>query len=571
MSNFESLLGRRYLQRTHRRPRIFWIGLVGLVLGVVAMLASSALKKHAESIANTWHEAWWLSWLGQGNFEIEFALTQVSYLAQIVGLAVVIIAVFVVLFGMLNWRFTTFSAFSTFMIATGVAEVLLVLGVMNGFQGYLRNKLVDAHAHISIEAIQQQQGLPYNQELIDKVRGVEGVLGAAPVVVAEVMLRAPDQELTAAAQLIGVDPHDVDQSIPVSKFLKNGCGCLTYLSQPERVHPLSLDDFSGENIKGFCQATCPTAIPKVSPKVKGQNSSSSIALPNQDPSQPHISDDAQSAHSLIHIPMPTPNKTQASALLGIHLRYTLGLMPGQTVEVISPMGDIGPQGPIPKLKSFQVSGWLDAGLVDVDAHQIYVHLPIAQKFVGWDDRVSAIRVRVASIEVARKVRNKLIKVLGPQVKVKDWQERNQSLFSALQLERIAMFLVLTINILLAAFSITSTLVMTLIERRREIAILRAMGAEAKSIHRIFVYQGLSAGIIGSVLGTIVGGGACWIIATMGLPLNTEEIYYISSIPVRVNPSDVVAIVSVALSVSLISTLYPAYYASKTKPLEGLKG
>ena len=98
-----------------------------------------------------------------------------------------------------------------------------------------------------------------------------------------------------------------------------------------------------------------------------------------------------------------------------------------------------------------------------------------------------------------------------------------------------------------------------------------MGAEAKSIHKIFVYQGLSAGIIGSVLGAVVGGGACWIIATMGLPLNTEEIYYISAIPVRVNLSDVIAIVSVALSVSLISTLYPAYYASKTKPLEGLKG
>jgi lipoprotein-releasing system permease protein len=471
---------------------------------------------------------------------------------------------------MLNWRFTTFSAFSTFMIATGVTEVLLVLGVMNGFQGYLRNKLVDAHAHISIEPLAGQEGLAHYRSLLKKARQVDGVLGASPVLITEVMLRAPDQELTAAAQLIGIDPSVVNDTIPINKFLKNGCGCLSYLANPKPINLVKLEDFSDSSLQGFCKLECSEASSQKMIVTQDHPTKGSLdqgSIPNLDVSTTA----SPSVSPLIFIPPPKVQKPTPSLLLGVNLRYTLGLMPGQTIEVISPMGDIGPQGPMPKLRDFRVAGWLNAGLVDVDSHQIYAYLPEVQKFLGMNHQVSEIRIRVASIDVARQVRDRLINAMGPQVRVRDWQERNQSLFSALQLERIAMFLVLTINILLAAFSITSTLVMTLIERRREIAILSAMGAEPKSIHRIFVYQGLSAGIIGSILGTVIGGTACWIVATMGLPLNTEEIYYISAIPVSVNIGDVLAIVSVALSVSLISTLYPAYYASKIKPLEGLKG
>jgi lipoprotein-releasing system permease protein len=569
--HFESLLGQRYLQRSRSRPKIFWVGLISLGLSILIMFSSSYLKLIANPIAYGWHQSWWLRWLGNDVFEIEYALVQISYIGQIIGLAGIIINVLVLLFGMLNWRFTTFSAFSTFMIATGVTEVLLVLGVMNGFQGYLRNKLVDAHAHISIEPLAAQEGLSNYQSLLQKARQVDGVLGVSPVLITEVMLRAPDQELTAAAQLIGVNPSVVNDTIPINKFLNNGCGCLSYLKNPQPINLVKLEDFSDTSLQGFCKLKCSDLTTQKTLDQQDQILTGSLDKKEQSPNQEMSGSPHSSTSPLIFIPPPQAQKPTPSLLLGVNLRYTLGLMPGQTVEVISPMGDIGPQGPMPKLRDFRVAGWLNAGLVDVDSHQIYAYLPEVQKFLGMTDQISEIRIRVASIDVARQVRDRLIQVMGPQVRVRDWQERNQSLFSALQLERIAMFLVLTINILLAAFSITSTLVMTLIERRREIAILSAMGAEPKSIHRIFVYQGLSAGIIGSILGVITGGSACWIVATMGLPLNTEEIYYISAIPVSVNVSDVLAIVSVALSVSLISTLYPAYYASKIKPLEGLKG
>jgi lipoprotein-releasing system permease protein len=226
---------------------------------------------------------------------------------------------------------------------------------------------------------------------------------------------------------------------------------------------------------------------------------------------------------------------------------------------------------LPKIKTFRVGGWVTSGLVDVDSHLAYGHLKELQRFSGVGDVVNEIRVRTPSIHDARTVRNRLRTRFGDQVRIRDWQERNQGLFSALKLERVAMFLVLTINILLAAFSIISTLVMTLIERRREIAILNAMGTPRRSLVSIFVHQGLFTGLIGSYLGTMIGVGSCIAIRSMGLPLKAEEIYYIESIPVDVHALDVGLIVCVALSVSLLSTLYPAYFASKIKPVEGLKG
>jgi lipoprotein-releasing system permease protein len=210
-------------------------------------------------------------------------------------------------------------------------------------------------------------------------------------------------------------------------------------------------------------------------------------------------------------------------------------------------------------------------LVEIDGQQAYSSLKAVQRFLGVGDVINEIRVKAESIEAARGLRDRIQKQLGHQVTVIDWQERNKNLFNALQLERIAMFLVLTINILLAAFSITSTLVMSLIERRREISILRAIGAESKSMRWIFISQGLTAGAVGSILGVFIGGTACALLATFGLPLNAEEVYYISSIPVEVRAYDLMAILLVALGVSALSTIYPAYYAAKIQPVEGIKG
>ena len=540
MFTFERFLALRYLKRSQPHPKILGIGYLIFGLGVLCFIGAHILEYYSLQ-----HQ--------ENAIELEFQLKQWAQGVQVVGLVCSIVSVLTILFGLLNTFLTTFSAFSTFMIATGVAEVILVLGVMNGFQGYLREKLIAAHAHISIEPQSGQRWIPQYQEIMDEARRVEGVLGVSPLIQAEVMLRVNQQDLTSAIQVLGVDPRYINETTQVNTFLKEGCGCLKVLETP-----VLLDQYFKEsnsyNSYQYCDQIC---------TLSSEQPKQDKALASNTPSS--------ALTSMMAIPPPKLNQTTPTLILGVQLRYNLGLSPNQSFELISPLGDLGPNGPLPKIKTFRVGGWVNSGLVDVDSHLAYGHLKELQRFSGVGDVVNEIRVRTPSIHDARAVRDRLRAQLGNRVQVRDWQERNQGLFSALKLERIAMFLVLTINILLAAFSIISTLVMTLIERKREIAILNAMGTPRRSLVSIFVYQGFFTGLIGSYLGTMIGVGSCIAIRMMGLPLNAEEIYYINSIPVEVHALDVGLIVCVALSVSLLSTIYPAYFASKIQPVEGLKG
>ena len=191
-----------------------------------------------------------------------------------------------------------------------------------------------------------------------------------------------------------------------------------------------------------------------------------------------------------------------------------------------------------------------------------------QNFLSLGDVANGIQIKVERLEDARKVRDLLNVQLPDGYRAEDWQDRNHNLFTALEIERIVMFLVLTINILLAAFSITGTLVMTILERRREIAILMAMGASRRSILRLFLSQGLFTGVLGSSIGAAIGVSIGLAFSKLGLPLNTD-VYYIDAIPVDIRISTVSAIIAVAVLVSMISTVYPARFASKLNPIEGL--
>ena len=548
--SFEALLGRRYLMRSHRQPRVWYIGMAVLLLGALMAFGSSWIL-NSPGVTSS------IGALFGGSEDSLFAQAVGTHIAQVtqgIGLGFVVIGVLVALFGFLLWWMTTFSAFSTFMIATGVAEVLLVLGVMNGFQGYLRSKLVDAHAHVSVLPPSGVEWLRDYEELAKELRDIEGVFGVSPVINTDVMLRVPAQEVSAAAKLIGVQVSSVDETIKLSQFLSGGCGCLGSLDDPSPLAPMITDPMAAYT---YCARACP-------PPLEARKETDSTGLSS-------LEQNSDLKQDLMALPLPVTKRAMSTLFLGVHLRYSLGINIGQSLEVISPLGDIGPHGPMPKVRPFMLAGWANSGLAEVDAQQAYAALRDVQRFLGVGDVINEIRLRARDIEAARELRDRLRENLGERARVIDWRERNKGLFSALQLERIAMFLVLTINILLAAFSIVSTLVMNLIERRREIAILRAMGAEARSMRRVFVSQGLTAGIIGSALGVLIGGSACALLATFGLPLNAEEVYYISSIPVEVKPSDLLSIVFVALAVSLISTIYPARYAANIQPVEGVKG
>ncbi len=581
MLKFERLLGRRYLLRAQRKFKVFYWGLFFVALAIVLFFLRTYLESHISDLTNYSDFSWAandpkipkedsFSWdikllrnvIGIG-FEAQLKLRDIAQIVQVGAVSSMAIGICLSLFGVLYAFLTTFSAFSTFMVSMGVAEVILVLGVMNGFQGFLRQKLLDANAHITLEPV-DDDWLGHYQQIAQEAKGIEGVLGVNPIIEAEVMLKIPSQDTASAAMLIGIDPNQAEQTIFLQQFLKAGCGCLAYIAQPKIFHDryaknplLQLDLDTDQNDKftaedNICQS-CP-ALSTLQGDQKLDQEKKELTTP-----------------SLMSFPSPIKQQVEPVILLGSNLRYHLGLNLGQKLEVISHLGEIGPDGPMPRIKSFTMAGFLNSGLVEVDTHQAYTSLQSLQKFMGVGDVVSVIQIRAKDIESAVLVKERLKQHFQGRVMVKDWQEKNQGLFSALQLERIAMFLVLTINILLSAFSITSTLVMTILERKREIAILKAMGATRSSILNIFMNQGITTGFVGVSLGCLVGVGGSYLISSMALPSNVQDLYFITSIPVDVKLFDVLSIVFVAFFVSLASTLYPAYYASGIEPLEGLKG
>ena len=261
----------------------------------------------------------------------------------------------------------------------------------------------------------------------------------------------------------------------------------------------------------------------------------------------------------------------SAIILGRELKNNLTLYLGAELNVMSPSGDVGPAGGLAKSRPFKLVGSYYSGMFDFDAKMGYISLSEAQALLGIGDRVSGIDVRCARIEDSLKVRDELREKLKdyPNVKVDDWRTLNASLFSAIMLEKVAMFVILTFIILVASFNILCLLIMMVIEKAREIAIFKAMGTTDGSIVRIFVVQGAVIGILGTLIGLVLGLGLCFIIAEMGLKM-PGEVHYIQQIPVTVQPLDVVLICMASIGISLLATVLPSRMAVKLKPVDGLR-
>jgi lipoprotein-releasing system permease protein len=208
----------------------------------------------------------------------------------------------------------------------------------------------------------------------------------------------------------------------------------------------------------------------------------------------------------------------------------------------------------------------------------YVSIKSAQKFFGMGDRVSGIEIKTNDIYNVRKIGTEIRRKLGFPFWTKDWMEMNRNLFSALRLEKIAMFIILILIVLVAAFNIISTLIMVVMEKNKDIAILKSMGAPSRSILKIFIIEGGVIGVVGTILGTILGLGAAFNLEKItgfvenlfGFKILSSDVYYIDKLPSQVNPFDVAMIVMTAILISLLATLYPSWRASKLDPAEALR-
>ncbi|PID58114.1 lipoprotein-releasing system transmembrane subunit LolC [candidate division KSB3 bacterium] len=253
-------------------------------------------------------------------------------------------------------------------------------------------------------------------------------------------------------------------------------------------------------------------------------------------------------------------------ILGLELAKTLGVFSGDEVTLLLPMGRILPTGPIPKLKKVRVVGILSSGFYEYDAGLAYISLTAAQRFFSMGTAVSGLEIRLNDVEETQAVSRELLRVLGPRYEVQNWAEMNQSLFSAINLEKLAMFLILALIVLVAAFNIISTLVMMVMDKHADIAILRSMGASRASIMKIFMYEGSVIGVAGTALGSVIALLFCWVAdAKKLIPLDGGA-YFLDHLPFSVTLPDVLLVILASLTICFLSTIYPARQASKLDPV-----
>jgi len=257
-------------------------------------------------------------------------------------------------------------------------------------------------------------------------------------------------------------------------------------------------------------------------------------------------------------------------ILGKELARNLGVSMGDAVYLISSRGMISPMGYLPAMKRFQVAGLFESGMYAFDGSLAYIHLSDAQKILHMEDSITGIEVRVNDIYNARRIADKIVAAMGFPYWAKDWMQRNYNLFSALKLEKTVMFIILALIVLVAAFNIASTLIMMVMGKTRDIAILKAMGAMDGSIRKIFIFKGMIIGSVGTTLGVCLGFIMCKLLEKYKFIDLPGDVYYISTLPVRLEALDVFIIAAAAMVICFVATLYPARQASKLNPVEAIR-
>lgn len=404
-------------------------------------------------------------------------------------------------------------------VGIGVAALIATLAVMTGFKEDLRDKILGTTSHVVISDRTRDNVDGYDV-LVEEVLTVPHVVAAAPFIFRQVLLSSPSNAFGVV--LRGIDPQKEGKVTQLTENMVEGT--LDFLTNPP----------SGFLAEGEAQ------------------------LPGD-----QAGDDTQ--------------KVLPGIVIGNELANRLGVFFGDTVHIVSPVGTEGasvsqtlggPGGFTPKIRKFRVVGLFDSGMYEYDSSLAYISIAEAQKFFNLSDVVTGIEVKVDDIFLADTVAKEIEVKLDFPFQARDWKALNRNLFSALELEKDMMFVILILIILVASFNIVGTLTMTVAEKSREISILKAMGATKKSITRIFIFEGLVIGAVGVLLGLPLGLGISFMIETFyQLP---GDVYYISSLPVRLHVIDVVLVAGSAFFITLLATLYPSWQAAKLEPVEGLR-
>ncbi len=408
----------------------------------------------------------------------------------------------------LGWRYTRagratrrngfisfISGVSMLGIALGVAALIIVLSVMNGFQKEVRDRMLSVVSHIELLA-PNGAALPDVNRTMAEARQNPQVIGAAPFIAAQALLaRGEDMKGTLVR---GIDPAHEPEVTDLAASLKN------------------------------------TALSRL---VAGE----------------------------------------FGIVLGGELARSLGVVTGDKVTLIAPSGQITPAGVVPRLKQMTVVGTFDSGHYEYDSALVMIHQDDAARIFRLEGP-TGIRLKLKDLQQARQVAADLARSLSGDIVIRDWTRQNRTWFSAVQLEKRMMFIILTLIVAVAAFNLVSTLVMTVTDKRADIAILRTLGASPASIMGIFVVQGAMVGVIGTLAGLLLGLGVAFNIDIIVPALERlfqasflpKDIYLISRMPSDPQSSDILPIAFISLILAFLATIYPSWRASRVNPAEALR-
>ena len=383
--------------------------------------------------------------------------------------------------------------FSLLGIALGVATLIIVMSVMNGFRADLIGRILGLNGHLGVYAATAT--MPDFDAVAAKVRAVPGVVSATPLVEGQVMATSPAG--ASGALVRGIRPDDIRARKLIAEHIVAG----------------SLADFGDDNVA-----------------------------------------------------------------VGDRLAAKLGLKVGDNITLISPEGTDTAFGTMPRLKTYKIAALFDIGFYEYDNSFVYVPLDAAQVFFKMKDAVSYLEVFVTDADQSSEEAALITHALGGDARILDWQHANSGLVNAVEIERNVMFLILTLIIVVAAFNIISGMIMMVKDKGRDIAILRTMGASRGMILRIFILSGASIGVIGTLTGFALGllitenleAIRQFLQSVLHVELFSAEIYFFTRIPARIDHGEVGVVVTMALALSFLATLYPSWRAARLDPVEGLR-
>jgi lipoprotein-releasing system permease protein len=368
----------------------------------------------------------------------------------------------------------------------------------------------------------------------------------ALVVVIAVMTGA---ETDFRKKILGLEPHIL---------------VMNYSGKFDKYSHIISDLDKRENIKGVSPILFAQAM------IRSQQSFSGVLVRGIDPEKGFSLVKGFTAEQLEKVlSRGTKNGGLPGILLGGELANSVGVIKGDKVILMSPNGIISPMGHIPSMKRFVVTATFDSGMYDYDSKLAYVHLKEAQRLSNVKNKITAIGIWIENVFNVKPVEESLSDILVHPFYLRDWMDINKSLFAALKLEKTAMFIILTLIILVAAFNIASALIMMVMEKTKDIAVLKAMGATNKTIRRIFILKGMIIGLLGTFIGTISGIVICFILKKYDF-IQLPDAYPFSTLPVQLEYLDVLVIAVSAIIICFFATLYPAYKASKMDPVEALR-